>query len=90
MSFPRKIAPKWHIVFLHVTSTIAQKTLNLVETAYAFENRYCFISTYIPYTQFPKNILSILVTFGLIWLQLIDTYRKFNPKLAKERADNSK
>ena len=48
------------------------------------------LAAFKPYTHFSENILSILVTFGLLWLQLSDTYRKFSPKLAKERADNSK
>ena len=48
------------------------------------------LGAYKPYTQFSENILSILVTFWLLWLQLSDTYTKFNPKFVKERADNSK
>ena len=35
---------------------------------------------YKPYTQSPENILSVLLTLGLLWLQLSDTYRKFKPK----------
>ena len=48
------------------------------------------LASYKPHTQFNENILSILVTFGLLLLQHSDTYREFNPKLAEERADYSK
>ena len=34
--------------------------------------------------------ISILVTLWLLLLRLSDTYRKFKPEYAKERADNSK
>ena len=38
------------------------------------------LAAYKPYTQSPENILSVLVTLGLLWLQLSDKYRKFKPK----------
>ena len=85
------MASKWRIAFLHIN--FAQRALHLVELALILEKRYClfgFMASYKPYTQSDTTFLSILVTMGLLWLQLNDTYRKFKPKYAKERADNSK
>ena len=42
------------------------------------------LAAYKPYTQIPENILCILVTFRLLWLQLSDTYRKFNKNWLKK------
>ena len=73
------MAPKWRIAFLHVN--VAQETLHLVEIAKTLEKRYCFIvGIYRPYTQSVESIKSILVTLGLLWLQLSDTYRKCKPE----------
>ena len=72
------MAPKWRIAFLHVN--VAPKTLHFVELAYMLAKRYCFIGIYKPYTQSAESIISILVLFGLLWLQLSDTFRKFKPE----------
>ena len=77
-SLPRKMAPKWRIVFLHVN--IAQKTLHLVETAKLWRKSIALLAAYRPFTQFPESILSTLVALGLLWLQLSNIYRKFKSK----------
>ena len=37
-----------------------------------------------PYIQSAENILSILPTFGLLWLQISDTYRNLKHKVGKK------
>ena len=54
-----------------------------------WEKSNVLLAAYKPYTQSVTSILYVLVTLGLLWLQLGDTYRKFKPNMAKERADNS-
>ena len=76
-TLPRKMAPKWRIVFLHVN--IAQETLHLAKTAQTLEISIALMAAYKPYTQSPEHSFSVLVTFGLLWLQLSDTYRKVKP-----------
>ena len=69
----------FRIVFLHVSS--AQKALNLLEIAQPLERKYCF-SLYHPYRRSAENILSILVTFWLLWLRLSDTNGKMKHKVS--------
>ena len=54
------------------------------------EKGIVLLALYKPYTLSAESIISILVMLGLLWLRLSDTYRKFKPEYAKERADNSK
>ena len=48
------------------------------------------LATYKPYTQFSETFYPFSRLFGCYGYNFSDTYRKLNPKLAKERADNSK
>ena len=74
-TLPRKMAPKWRIVFLHVN--IAQKLSIELKQLKHWRKRIALLAAYKPCTQSTENILSVLVTLGLLWLQLSDTYRKF-------------
>ena len=38
------------------------------------------LAVYKPYTQSAEGTISILMTLGLLWLRLSDTYRKFYPE----------
>ena len=69
------MASKWRIAFLHVN--VAPKTLHFVEIAQMLEKRYCFIGS-----NLTHNLLkaSILVTLGLLWLRLSESYRNFYPE----------
>ena len=68
------MTPKFRIAFIYVSS--ARKTLNLLEIAQQLEISIVLVATYHLHRQSAENILSMLVTFWLLWLQISDTYRK--------------
>ena len=71
------MAPKWRIAFLHYNVApkllISLKSLNVGEKVF-------LLAAYKPYTQSAESIIYNLVTLGLLWLRLSDTYRKFKPE----------
>ena len=59
---------------------LLRKRLILLKKLKRGEKSSVLLAAYKPYTQSAESVLYILVSLGLLWLQLGNTYRKFKPK----------
>ena len=66
------MASKLRIALLHNCSEM----FHLLEIALPLKKIFAIVAAYQPYTQSAKSVLSILMTFALVWLQLSDTNMK--------------